>query len=333
MRLSIVTTMYRSQPYLRDFHARVSRVAQAITADYEIVLVNDGSPDDSLALALQLHAEDPCVKVVDLSRNFGHHKAIMTGLEHTTGDLVFFLDCDLEIAPETLAAFHDAWQAEAGAVDVVYGVLAERDGAGPLEIAFGRLFYTLFNTLSEYRIPVNITTARLMTRRYVAELLKHREQQFIIAGLWTLTGFRQVPITVEKPYKGSSTYNLRRKLWIIIHAVTSFSSKPLVAIAGLGMLITIPSAFYIVFLVARYLLGGIGVDGYTSLIVSIWFLGGLVIFILGVIAIYLSVIFLEVKNRPYTVVRQVYSRDREHGPSHNGTATPAQIEEPASKPL
>jgi putative glycosyltransferase len=332
MQLSIVTTLYYSQPYLREFHARASRAAQAITPDYELILVNDGSPDESLAMALDIHASDPRVKVVDLSRNFGHHKAIMTGLQHATGDWVFLIDCDLEVAPETLAEFHTARESQAPTVDVVYGVQAERAGASRLEKAFGRLFYTLFNALSDYKIPVNITTVRLMSARYVRALLEHREHALLIAGLWSITGFNQVPITIDKPYKGSSTYNLRRKLWHIIHAVTGFSSKPLVAIAGLGMLITTPSMFLVVYLVARYLVGGIGVDGYTSLIVSIWLLGGLIIFVLGVIAIYLSVIFTEVKNRPYTIVRQVYdhhtsSSNTGHQPEHTPRqSVPATVE-------
>lgn len=336
MQLSIVTTMYYSQSYLREFHARASEAAQAITADYELIFVNDGSPDESLTTVLDIHAGDPRVKVVDLSRNFGHHKAMMTGLQYATGDWIFLIDCDLEVAPEVLTEFFAAQGAQTQMVDVVYGAQAERVDANRLEKAFGRLFYTMFNALSDHKIPINITTVRLMSARYVRALLEHREHALLIAGLWSITGFNQIPVTVVKPYKGSSTYNLRHKLWHIIHAVTGFSSKPLVAIAGLGMLITIPSMLYVVYLIGRYMVGGIAVDGYTSLIVSIWLLGGLIIFVLGVIAIYLSVIFTEVKNRPYTIVRQIYDHhtvtsNTGYRPEHV-THQPASVTIKASSP-
>src|SRR5438477_12923693 len=165
MRLSSVSTLYRSAPYLREFHARAAAAAAALTADVEFVYVNDGSPDDALEVALELRAEHGNVRVADLSRNFGHHRAMMAGLGHATGDLVFLIDCDLEEAPELLTAF--AARMSETKADVVYGVQEGR-GGGPANRLFGWAYYKLYNAVSADPIPRNLLTVRLMTRRYVA---------------------------------------------------------------------------------------------------------------------------------------------------------------------
>ncbi len=308
MKLSIITTLYYSEPYLQAFYERSRQAVLPITFDYEFVIVNDGSPDKALEVAKRLQQADERIVIIDLSRNFGHHKAIMTGLSYVTGDLVFLIDCDLEEAPETLGAFYQRLQENPDA-DAVYSIQEKREGSLFRRVA-GDWYYRVVRALSEQDIPQNILMTRLMTRRYVKNLLRFREKNFSIEGLWALTGYHQVPISIEKSYKGASTYTLSRKVWLAINGITAMSSKPLIFIASLGLLITIPSGSLIIFFLAQYLLGyTVGVDGWTSLIVSVWFLGGLIIFILGIIAIYISIIFTEVKQRPYTVVRKVWYND------------------------
>lgn len=308
MYISVVTTLYNSAAYLEDFHARVVAAADRITHDYEIILVNDGSPDDSLDIAISLCEKDDRVRVLDLSRNFGHHKAMMTGLSHARGDLVFLLDSDLEEEPELLNTFHE--ELEATGADVVFGVQQKRKGKF-LERVSGALYFKAFNILSNYPIPKNHITARLMTQRYVAALLQHHEREFVISGLWALTGFKQIPIIVRKYDRTASTYNLRRKTSHFVNAVTSFSSKPLVLIFYLGCVMLLVSSIAALDLLIRRMFFGVLLAGWPSLIISIWLLGGLTIFCLGLIGIYLSKIFIEVKHRPYTIIRHVY----EHKPS------------------
>lgn len=305
MKLSIVTTLYYSAPYIQEFYQRICRAAGAITSDYEIVLVNDGSPDQSLEIARQIADADPRACLVDLSRNFGHHKAIMTGLSYATGDLIFLVDVDLEEPPELVTEFFETMQRTEA--DVVYGVQNHREGSLFRRLS-GELYYTLYNRLSQVQVPADTLIARLMTRRYVQRLLEHREQLFAIDGLMAITGFQQVPVVVDKHYKGSTTYNLAKRVALAVSGITAFSNKPLIYIAYLGIVMTIPSGLLIVYLLFQYLLGITDVDGWTSLIVSVWFLGGLIIFLMGIIAVYLSVIFVEVKGRPYTIVRDVYRR-------------------------
>jgi putative glycosyltransferase len=303
MNLSIVATLYRSAPYLQEFYARSCGAASKITKSFEIVFVNDGSPDNSLEVALAIAQQDPRVRVVDLSRNFGHHKAMMTGLIHSRGDLVFLVDSDLEEDPELLTAFYDELQASGA--DVVFGVQQERKGKA-FERFSGALYFKAFNLFSSHRIPPNHLTARLMTRRYVDELVKHQESEFVMSALWVLTGFNQVPVIVRKHSKPTSSYGLRRKIAHLVNAITSSSNKPLILIFYLGCVILMLSSIAALDLIARKLFFGVLLQGWASLIVSVWLLGGLTIFCLGLIGIYLAKVFTEVKRRPYTIVRRVY---------------------------
>jgi putative glycosyltransferase len=305
VRLSIVSTLYRSAAHLEEFHRRVTAAASALTADFQIVLVNDGSPDASLEIALSLFQKDSHVAVIDLARNFGHHKAMMTGLAKADGDLVFLIDSDLEEEPELLPVFYEAL-GRTGA-DVIYGVQSERRG-GPIERAGGWLFFTLFNLLSDWRIDPNLVTARLMTRRYVSALIEHQERETVIAGLWAMTGFTQIALPIRKHTSSVSTYRLGHKIAILVNSITSFSDKPLVLIFYLGVIIVVLASTAAGYLIVRRLLFGTMLAGWASLVVSVWLLGGLTLFCLGIIGMYLSKVFLETKQRPYTIVRQTYDR-------------------------
>ncbi|MGC7405616.1 glycosyltransferase family 2 protein [Pandoraea pneumonica] len=304
MKLSIVATLYCSAKFIEQFHRRASRAAQQLVGDdYEIVLVNDGSPDSSLALAIQLSEADHHVVVVDLSRNFGHHKAMMTGLHHARGERVFLIDSDLEEEPEWLLSFSE--QMEREKVDVVYGVQQQRKGKR-FERWTGQVFYTLFRFLSGLDMPDNIVVARLMSRRYVSALVQHEERELFMAGLWVITGFDQRAQTIVKHSRAETTYTLGKKLAQLINSITAFSSAPLVGIFGVGCAIFLLSALYTGFLIVNWLLLANPPGGYTSLMASIWLLGGLIIAFVGVVGIYLAKIYSEVKQRPYSIVRNVY---------------------------
>lgn len=305
MKLSIVATLYQSAAYIDEFCRRAGAAARQLAGDdYEIVLVNDGSPDNSLDVAVQLTQRDSHVVVVDLSRNFGHHKAMMTGLSAARGERVFLIDSDLEEEPEWLTSF--AAQMEADASDVVYGVQAERRG-GFVEQMTGTLFYKLFRTLTGIVQPSNIVTARLMTRRYVDGLLMHEERELNIGGLWVITGFRQSQQVVRKHATSPTTYSLSRKFSHLVNAITSFSSLPLVFTFYSGLLISASALLFIVYLLLRFVFGAAPPSGYTSIVASIWLFSGLIVFFLGVQGIYIAKIFSEVKRRPYTIVRQVFA--------------------------
>ena len=304
MKLSIVATLYQSAPYIAEFHQRASTAAkQLVGEDYEIVLVNDGSPDNSLDIAVKLTENDPHVIVIDLSRNFGHHKAMMTGLAHAKGERIFLIDSDLEEEPEWLLSFTK--QMDDQASDVIFGIQSKRKG-GVIENITGSFFYRVFRILTGLAQPNNIVTARLMSRRYLDALLLHKERELNIGGLWIITGFQQCSQIIQKHSTSPTTYSLSQKFRHLINAVTSFSSLPLVFTFYSGFFISISALGYIVYLTIRYLFIASPPDGYTSIIASIWLFSGLIIFFLGVQGIYISKIFSEVKQRPYTIVSQIY---------------------------
>lgn len=306
MKLSIVATLYQSAPYIKEFYHRASAAAaQLVGNEYEITLVNDGSPDNSLDLAICLSQSDPHVIVIDLSRNFGHHKAMMTGLSYARGNHIFLIDSDLEEEPEWLLTFSQ--QMEQEQCDVVYGVQIQRKG-DLFQRWSGQLFYYLFQVLTGLSLAENIVTARLMTHRYVDALLRHQERELMIAGLWFITGFDQRPQTIKKLGTSETTYTFRSKISLFVNSITSFSTAPLIGIFYTGIAISLLAAGYAAYLIVSWLFFVQPLSGWTSVMASIWLVGGLIILFVGIIGIYLSKIFLETKQRPYTIVRQVYGK-------------------------
>ena len=305
--------MYRSAPYIEEFYRRVVNTIQKLGIEsYEIVFVDDGSPDDSRDVALRLYASDPNVVVVDLSRNFGHHKAIMTGLAHTRGRRIFLLDCDLEEDPELLEQL--VTEMDKRGCDVVFGVQQERRG-GWFDRVTGDVYYKVMNAISGIEFPRNIFTLRLMTRRYVDSLLLHRERELLISGIWHLTGYEQVAFPAVKHSHSPTSYSVHKRFAVMLMSVISHSDRPLRWIFYTGLGILVFAFFYIAYLAVIYLLHGRAVSGYLSIILSLWLIGGLNFLFLGTIGIYVATIFSETKQRPNTIVRAIYRHEDEQGAS------------------
>jgi putative glycosyltransferase len=304
MKVSVVSTLYHSAPYVAEFLDRTRAELTKLTSDYEIVLVDDGSPDDSLRTALTQTAAEPRLKVVELSRNFGHHKAMMTGLEHTAGDLIFLIDVDLEEPPELLTPFHEKLISEG--LDVVYGVQEGRKG-GLGERVFGWIAWKMIGIMLPIDVPRNHSTVRLMTRDYVEALIRHKERKTAIGGLMVITGFKQAGLPFTKGRRGTTSYSFGARLFALLDSITSFSEVPLYCVFYLGLIVLFISGMIGCLLVLRKLTGQV-LSGWVSTLVSVWFLGGLAIFSIGVVGLYISRIFIETKNRPYSIVRKIHGR-------------------------
>lgn len=305
--VSIVSTMYRSRGFLEQFlDESLEALRQIGCQDFEIVLVNDGSPDDSVAYALQRQEEIEQLVVVDLSRNFGHHHAMQAGLRFARGATVFLIDCDLEVRPGTLAGFM-AKRDETGA-DLVYGYQEARKG-GWFEKVSGALFWKGINALSDFKIPENVLTERIMSRRYVDALLQLGDYNLFLAGMMSWTGFVQIGLPVAKKQReGRSTYTLMRRVQLMVNAVSSFSSKPLTWLFNIGTFITLASFSYVAYLVFRKLTYGDALLGFTSLMGLMAMSLGITTMALGLVGIYLGKVFNQVQNRPTFIVRDVYRR-------------------------
>lgn len=302
---SVVSTMYRSRPFLERFLDETLRALADIGAtDFEIVLVNDGSPDDSLAYARQRQRDIAQLVVVDLSRNFGHHPAMQAGLRVARGQRVFLIDCDLEVEPATLAQFA-AKQDESGA-DMVFGYQQLRKG-GWFERISGGVFWKGFNWLSDTRIPENVLTERVMTRRFVDALLSLGDGNVFLGGMMSWTGFEQIGLPIAKKLRhGQSTYTLLKRVQLMVNAVSSFSARPLTWMFHIGVATTAASFAFVVYLVARKLLFGDALLGFTSLMGLMAMTLGVLTTGLGLIGIYLGKVFAQVQARPNYIIRDVH---------------------------
>lgn len=301
MKLSVVAPIYKSPEAVPELVRRISAVATKVVGeDYEIVLVDDACPQGSGTVAENLAPRFPQLRVISLSRNFGQHKAILTGLERARGQWVFVLDGDLDEDPEWLELF---WNSELLAShDVVYGY-QRNSRRGFVDAVSGNVAYWLINKFSDFEIPRNMVTARLMSRNYVEALVGHRDQVPWLAGLWAATGFDQAGIEVVKHKVSATTYSARSRVWQLFLAMTSFSTRPIRMIAGLGMVSFLLGLSIAIVLVVRWFTGDV-LDGWTSLLASVWLLGGTILLALGVLSHYLSIVMNEVKPRPYVVVRR-----------------------------
>jgi putative glycosyltransferase len=297
--------MYRSRAFLERFLAESLAALHCVgCGSFEIVLVNDGSPDDSLQYALERRRDIPQLAVIDLSRNFGHHHAMHAGLRYARGDLVFLIDCDLEVAPATLAAFQ-ARQRETGA-DLVYGYQEARKG-GLFERLSGGLFWKGFNLLSDIRVPENIVTERIMTRRFVDALLSMGDYNLFLGGMMSWTGFTQLGMPIPKGQRaGASSYTLLKRFQLMVNAVSSFSSKPLVWLFNIGLVITLTSFSYAAYLVFRKLIYGDALLGFTSVMALTAMSLGILTTSLGLVGIYVGKVFNQVQSRPTYIVRDVH---------------------------
>ena len=302
MKLSIVATMYHSNEFIEEFCQRVIRSLEDISLpkeQYEIILVDDGCPSDSWKVAQGLKWSCSSLKVVRLSRNVGHHSAMMVGLELVAGDYIFLTDIDLEEAPENLTIFYKALE-ELSDVDCVYGSLVEEK-----KRVSSTIFYWFFDRLSSIPIPRNYLVSRMFTSRYNSELIRHKEKEIFIPALWSLAGFNQVSIPISKKMKGQTTYSLSKRVSLAVNAITSCSSKPLHYIFYLGSMMALGSFGITCWIIFSKFFLMEPLPGWTSLIVSIYLVGGVVLMSLGVIGIYISKIFNETKNRPYDLIKEI----------------------------
>jgi putative glycosyltransferase len=304
MKISVVTPLYRSAPYIDELYRRTIAVIGEIGADaYEIIFVNDHSPDESLDVALAIARDDENTVVIDLSRNFGQHHAVMTGLAQATGDYVFIMDSDLEEDPEWIGLFFREMQKQQ--CDVVYGINNNAKG-GRLYMLARSFYYKILNFLSPIEFPANVCAARLMSRRYVEALLQFKERELFMAGIWHMAGFSQLAVQVVKRDASPTTYSFRGRANLFLNAVTAFSTRPLVMIFALGILLSLVALAFVCFVVFRKLIYGVQIEGWSSVMAAVLLIGGISIFFNGVIAIYIAKIFIEVKQRPRSIIRQVY---------------------------
>ena len=323
--ISIVTTTYNSASYIDEFIRRISDTLKGLgEAEYEIIIVDDGSDDNTSAIIKEFIDHDPRIVLFELSRNFGQHPAIMTGLRQCRGEYVFLIDSDLEEPPELLPEMLAILSGSGGRIDVVFGVQERRNGQISHTLG-GKIFYKVFNALSDVKIPEDSLTVRLMTKRYVSALTQYKETSLALGGLFVLAGFNQAFLQVPRTFKGSSSYDLPRKIALALRFVVSFSSKPAIIMSLVGATSVALSLVYALSLLFLYFIFGNSVEGWTTLVIITILLNGIVLLCVGVCAAYLSLIFSEVKRRPLTIIKEVHHQSSTEGAAKSSPEVPREM--------
>ena len=307
--ISIVCPFYNEGLGVSAFYdAMTAEFTQLPDYEFEVVCVDDGSKDDTLARLIALADKDARFRVVELSRNFGKEAALTAGLDAAHGDAVIPIDADLQDPPALIGRLIKAWE-ESGA-DVVLAKRSDRASDSAAKRFSAAAFYDMHNWVSSIKIPANVGDCRLMTRMVVDALKQLPEKQRFMKGLFAWVGFKTITIeyTREKRFAGTSKFS-GWKLWnFALEGITSFSSLPLRIWTYVGMAGALVTLGYGLFIVLRTIIQGVDVPGYASLLVSILFFGSLQLMGLGMLGEYVGRIYMESKRRPTYLVRKVYQR-------------------------
>jgi len=304
-RIAIVSPFYNESENVRPFVARLARVLGEAKIDWQLICVNDGSSDDTLAQLIAAQATQPRIAIIDLSRNFGKEYALTAGLDHADAAAVVLMDSDLQHTPEVIPQMAEKWLE---GYEVVYMVRRHRSDIGAIQRLARRLFYFAFRIVSRVSLPPDAGDFRLLDASVVAAIRKMPEQTRFMKGIYQWVGFRQIGLQYDEAPRasGSSKYRSFRLLGFAFDGLTAFSNAPLKLWGALGAAIASASVLYAGYRIVRTFLYGVDVPGYESLIVAISFLGGLQLLSLGVLGSYIGRIFDEVKGRPLYIVRRIY---------------------------
>ncbi|MFA4843513.1 MAG: glycosyltransferase family 2 protein [Candidatus Margulisiibacteriota bacterium] len=301
-RLSLVIPVFNEAENLLPLHARLAKV---LKNSYEIIFIDDGSTDNSLQVITTLHNQDFKVKAVSFSRNFGHMAALSAGLDVAQGDAVIMLDADLQHPPELVPELVRQWE---NGAEVVNTIRQETKGAGQLKGLTAGLFYWLINRIAKINLPAGSADYRLLDRKVVDTLKNVRERSRFLRGLISWIGFRQTFVEYEAEARtaGQSKYSFGKMFSFALDGITSFSAVPLRLSTYLGLAVAGLSFLYILYAVYIRLFTSRAIEGWTSVLVTVLFIGGIQLIFLGVIGEYLSRVFEETKQRPlYIISRQI----------------------------
>ena len=307
--LSVVVPVYNEEDNIDVFYERTTPILGSIDERFEIIFINDGSYDHTVDKIKALHAKDPRVKLIDLSRNFGKEIAMTAGIDFACGEIVVIMDVDLQDPPELIPQMVDKWRS---GYDTVYATRVTRQGETFLKRATAEAFYSIIKRLSHVDIPKNTGDFRLINRRTVNAIKLMKEQHRFMKGLFSWVGFKQtgIPYVREARFAGRTKWNYWRLWNFAIEGITSFSYLPLQLSSYIGFFIAIVAFIYASFLIVRTFIFGKDVPGYASIMVAILFLGGVQLLFLGIMGEYLGRLFNQVKNRPLYFISDVIGIDK-----------------------
>lgn len=299
---SVVIPIYNEEENIMELYNRLTKVMVGLTKSYEIIFVDDGSQDKSYEIMKTLHQRDDQVKALKFTRNFGHHIAITAGLEYAQGDMVVLMDGDLQDPPEEIPSLYKKFK---GGYDIVYAVRKIRKDPIFKKVA-SKLFYRIFKTLVQIEIFPESGIFRIMSRRAVSNLISCREKSRFITALMSWTGFSHAGVEIEREVRrtGKTKYNLFKLIQLAVDGITSFSYFPLRIAIYIGFFMALFSFTMGMCMLIKKIFFGIPILGYASIIISVLFIGGVQLLIIGVIGEYIGRIYTEVQNRPAYIVEE-----------------------------
>ena len=301
--LSVVTPVYKAEACLEELCRRLAAALEPITPHFEVIMVEDASPDRSWDKMVEIMSADRRFKGVRLSRNFGQQYAITAGLEHARGEWMVVMDCDLQDQPEEIGKLYQT--ARQGNFDVVFGRRLQRQDSF-LKRMSSACFYAAYNFLTDADFDSSVAEFSITRRPVVDEFLRMKEhnRSFALFIRWLGFPIGYVEVAHAKRFAGKSSYSLGKLFHHSAESLISQSNKPLYLSIAVGLLLAVGSFLVALYFLIEYFRLGVVVEGWTTSIVSLWFIGGILLVILGVHGIYLGRVFNEVKNRPLYVVRQ-----------------------------
>jgi len=303
---SLIVPIWNEEEVIPELYRRVLDVMEQVGDPWELILVNDGSRDRSLPMLLELHEQDPRVRVIDFSRNYGHQIAITAGYDFADGDAVIVMDADLQDPPSVILEMIERWRE---GYEVAYAVRTSRAGETKFKLWTASLFYRLLSAITtDVEIPLDAGDFRLMDRRAVLAMRRLREQHRFMRGLSSWVGFKQIAVEYERAerFAGETKYPLAKMIRLAGNAITSFSYLPLRMATYLGFFLAIMSLLGILLTIGLRLSGSLFFQGQATTLVTVLFLGGIQLIVLGIIGDYLGRIYDEVKGRPLYLVSRAY---------------------------
>lgn len=301
-KVSVVIPAFNEQANVRALVERLNQVLSRYR-DYEVIFVDDGSTDNTLEIIQMLSEQNERIKYLSFSRNFGHQMALKAGLDHVTGDCVISMDADLQHPPELIDQMIQKWKE---GYDIVYTVRNDTPSIPFLKKATANVFYKFINSISNIKLDKGVADFRLMDKSVVDVFKNINESSLFIRGMVSWVGFRQCPIEYmpDVRFAGESKYSLKRMFLFALDGITSFSVKPLHMATLLGAFVSLLSFLYGIFAIYMAIFTGRVVSGWTSVIISVLFIGGIQLLMLGILGEYLGRLFIESKRRPQYIIRK-----------------------------
>ena len=312
MKVSIVIPCYNEEAVLDTSYRRFSDVLGSSGYDYELIVINDGSRDRTLEILTSLAQTDSHLKVISFSRNFGHQNAVTAGLHHCTGDIAVIIDADLQDPPEVIPQMIELYRREM--CNVVYAVRNKREGESFFKLLSAKLYYRILNGLSEYSFPVDTGDFRLIDRKVLDAFGQFPEKHKYLRGLFSWMGFKQVPFYYNRDerFAGTTKYTLRKMIKLASNGIFGFSKKPLkiaISLGSVSILIALVMVLWILYL--QIFAHDNIVQGWSSTVITILFLGGIQLLTIGILGEYIGNIFDETKNRPEYIIQEKINFDEQ----------------------